>query len=200
MGLFLDAAKAWYDLKNTYYVFDVARKGKLKRIELSFLCEDFPHAAGMQYASDVDFGIKKSTYYGGKLIPALLNGIMDDKKIESARNWSLIDGRLNALINLQNTFDDDFDIFSFDSGKVRGYSRIDAEFIVKSSVVDAVYFIFLDERSGKYYCKSAFEKDQVDYTQNQSPMTLLYKKKVVDNEEIVIYKNKKYSLEDAFES
>lgn len=180
MGLFLDAAIAWNDLHNVSYKLDVARKGKLTQIELYFCDEDFPHLVGMQYAKDVDFGIRKFEYYGEKLISALLTKRLDDARIESSRNWDRISGRLTAIINLQNTFDNEFKIFAFNRGKVRGYSQIDAEFLIKSTISDDIYFVFLDKRSGRYYCKSAFGKEPIDYAENQSGMTLLQKIKVVD--------------------
>ena len=181
MGLFLDAANAWNDLHNIRYILDIARRGKLTRIDLSFLDEDFPHLAGMQYARDVDFGIRKAEYYGERLIPALLNKRLDDVKIEESRNWDKISGRLTAVVNLQNTLDNEFSIVSFNKSKVRVFSQIEAKFAIKSTVSENVYFVFLDERSGRYYCKSAFRKEFTDYMENQSPMRVLQKIKIIDN-------------------
>lgn len=195
MGLFLDAANAWRALHNISYKLDIARKGKLKQIELSFLDEDFPHLAGMQYAADVDFAIRKAEYYGEKLMPALLTGRMDDTKIETSRNWNKISGRLKAIINLQSTLDGEFIIVSFSKEKVRGYSQIDAKFAIKSSVSNDIYFVFLDERSGRYYCKSAFKKESVDYVENQSAMTLLQKIKVVNEIPNILYARDGYCPE-----
>ena len=62
MGLFLDAATAWNKLSGTQYIFDLGRKGKLHKLTISFLNEDFPHLAGMQYAKDVDFGLDRAEY------------------------------------------------------------------------------------------------------------------------------------------
>lgn len=195
MGLFLDAAIAWSSLHNVNYILDIARKGKLERIELSFLDEDFSHLSGMQYAKDIDFGIRKSEYYGENLIPALLNKRMDDTKIELSRNWNRISGRLTAIINLQKTLDGEFIIVSFNKLKVRGYSQIDAKFAIKSMISGDVYFVFLDERSRRYYCKSAFRKENTDYSENQSVMTLLQKTKIVDDVITVLYTRDGYIAE-----
>ncbi len=196
MGLFLDAAGAWNDLRNVSYIFEVARKGVLKRIELSFLAEDFPHLAGMQYARDVDFGIRPAEYYGAKLVPALLSGKMKDHRIETSRNWDKISGRLTAIIYLQNTLDGNFVIVSFDKAKVKGYSQIDAEFAIRSTISDDIYFVFLDKRSGRYYCKSAFRKDITDYAENQSPMTILQKIKIVDDQSSILFCREGYQPDD----
>lgn len=193
MGLFLNAAAAWKELSDTQYILDLGKKGKLDRVTLSFLDEDFPHLAGMQYAKDVDFGLDRAEYYGERLIPALLNQYMDGSKIEKSRNWDRISGRLTAIINLQNTLDNTFTIVSFNKEKVRGYSRIDAKFAIKSSISDEVFFVFLDEKSGRYYCKSAFKKEQVDYVENQSALTVLQKIKIVNGESIILSKHPRYT-------
>ncbi len=192
MGLFLEAAVAWTALHDITYVLDVARKGHMKRIVLSFLDEDFPHLAGMQYASDVDFGIRKAEYYGENLIPALIHHLLSDKKIEESRNWQKISGRLNAIVHLQNTLDNPFVIVSFNKTKVRAYSRIEAEFVIKSTISDDIYFVFLDTKSGRYYCKSAFRKEYTDYLENQSPMTILQKTKWINNIQTVLYSKPGY--------
>ena len=181
MGLFLDAAKAWRNLHNIKYIFDVARKGKLQRIELSFYDEDFPHLAGMQYSKDVDFGIREAEYYGELLIPALLNGRIDDSKIEQSRNWQRISGRLSAIVNLQTILDNEFKIVLFNNNKVRGYSQLEAKFAIKGENSDDVFFVFLDKKTDRYYCKSAFKKEIIDYMENQPPLTLLQKIKITDD-------------------
>ena len=196
MGLLLDAAKVWDSLHNTYYIMDVARKGKLQRIELSFSSEDFSHLAGMQYAQDVDFGIRKSLYYGERLIPALLSGQMNDEKIENSRNWEKISGRLSAIINLTKTLDGQFVIVSFNNTRVKGYCKIAAKYAIKNVISGDMYFLFIDERSGQYYFKSAFKKEDVDYTENQPVLTMLQKIKVIDNARSVLYSREGYQPED----
>lgn len=190
MGLFFDAATEWNNLLDKKYFIVVAHKGKKKEIELSFLNEDFYHLAGMQYAQDVDFGINKAEYYGELLVPAILNKTLDSSKIESSRNWIKISGRLTAIINLQNTLDNDFKIFSFNKNKVGVFSRLEARYVIKNLISDEEYFVFFDKQEGRYYCKSAFKKECVDYTKNQTPLTLLQKTKIFcDNSKLLFLKD-----------
>ena len=95
MCLLVKAAQEWERLSKTEYHIVTGRRGKAFHIRLKFAFEDFPHLSGMQYARDVDFGIRISEYYGEKLIPALLNGRMDGRRIENGRNWERIKGRFN---------------------------------------------------------------------------------------------------------
>ncbi len=192
MGLFLDAASVWSNLYNVKYILEIARKGRLHKLELLFLNEDFPHLSGLQYARDVDFGIRKSEYYGDRLVPAILNRRMVDTKIEESRNWEKISGRLKAIINLQSTLDNEFVIVDFNKSKVRTFCQIDAKFAIKSIVSDDIYFVFLDEKSGRYYCKSAFKKEFTDYVENQAVMTVLRKIKIVGTDANVLYVREGY--------
>lgn len=192
MGLFYDAAVAWENLLNKRYIFIVAHKCKKTEIELSFNNEDFPHLAGMQYAKDVDFGLNKAEYYGELLVPAILNRALESKKIEQSRNWNKISGRLKAIINLQNTFDGDFQLYRFNKNKVRGYSEIQAKYVIKSVITDEIYFVFFDKEENRFYCKSAFRKEITDYGENQTRLIMLKKLKVIDDSPLLLYKKDSY--------
>lgn len=181
MGLFYNAAMAWNALHDICYVIDIARKGKVKRIRITFSNSEFPHISGMQYASDVDFGINKSEYYGELLVPALLNRNLDDSRIENSRNWEKISGRLSAIINMQEMLDGNFEIKAFDNAKLNYYSRIKAKYVIQNQISNDVYFVFFDEESSNYFCRSAFKKEKRDYLQNQTPMTVVHKVKIVNS-------------------
>lgn len=55
-------------------------------------------------------------------------------------------------------------------------------------------FLFLAQNGGegRYFCRSFFPQDKMDYTRNQTLWTLLYKKKVTisTGEEEILYENK----------
>ena len=146
----------------------------------------------MHYATDVDFKLREAQYHGARLVSVLLNKKMDDSIIEKSRDWNKISGRLRAIINLQNALDRDFAIALFDPKKVEGYCKIRAKFVIKDTEADEVFFVFLDEKSGKYYCKSAFKKEHTDYIKNQSTMTVLQKIKVVNGVTTVLFTHPNY--------
>lgn len=187
MSLFFDAAKAWDALTKITYRFDVARKQKLNKIQITFPVEGFPHVAGMQYARDVDFGIRAPQYAGPRLISAILNNKIDPLKIEKGRNWSRIRGRLASIISLQEALDGDFEIAIFEKKLVKEHSKINAKYIIKNAISNVIYFVFFDESSGLFYCRSTFEQSTVDYFRNQKKLTVLYKEKIIDTTSQVIY-------------
>ena len=55
------------------------------------------------------------------------------------------------------------------------------------------HFVFLDERSNKYYCKSAFKKEKIDYMRNQTPVTVLQKTKMVDGVPHILFTKEGYT-------
>ena len=199
MCLFKQAAEAWLELIGTEYEIITGRKGKPYTINLDFAAADFPHLAGMQYALDVDFGLRSSEYYGAKLIPALVDGKLDGTKIEKSRNWSkIIEGRLKAIINLQKTLDSNFAISLFDPRKVRGtHSKIDADFLIKNLDTGETYFVFISEDSThRQYCKSAFAQEGVDFMDNQQKLTILQNTKRINESATVLFTHPNYKPEN----
>lgn len=201
MCLFVEAAKAWHQLIQTRYYITAGRRGKTYSFRLDFDYADFPHLAGMQYAQDVDFGIRDSEYYGDKLVPALLDGKMDGSRIEKSRNWERIKGRLQAIIGLQKTLESDFSIALFDPTKVHTNSRIDADYIIKNNESGESYFVFIDKDTKyRYYCKSAFAKGNVDYMRNQAQLTRLKVDKFENGKRqlLYLYPNYQEQTEDIY--
>lgn len=202
MCLFKQAAQAWLNLIGTEYEIVTGRKGKKYTIKLDFEAADFPHLAGMQYARDVDFNLRPSEYYGEKLIPALVDGKLDGTRIEKSRNWSKIEGRLKAIINLQKTLESNFAIALFDSSRVKGTnSRIDADYLIKNTDTGETYFVFIDEdKNQRQYCKSAFEQDSIDFMDNQQKLTVLKNTKYQDGLDVVLYVHPKFKSVEAEEA
>lgn len=189
MCLLTEAARRWEQLSKTEYHIVAGKRGKAFSIHLKFDFADFPHLSGMQYAQDADFGIRASEYYGAKLVPALLSGKMDGSRMESSRNWGKIEGRLKAIIGLKETLEGSFLIAFFNSRKVRANSRIDADYVIKNAQSGETYFVFIDEENGRHYCKSAFEKENVDYMENQTMLTVLKKEKIEDGAIMELYRH-----------
>ena len=173
MGLFLDAVHAWDELCKTSYSIELGHKGRQFTLNLTFEPGDLPHLAGMQYAKDVDFGLRPREYYGVNLMSAVLSGKLDENKICSARAWSRIEGRLMAIASLQKTLSGRFSIARFNPRKVPGSCSINAEYVIKNTISGETFFVFLDAENDRYYCKSAFRSEHTDYMRFQTSVTVL---------------------------
>lgn len=193
MCLFLEAARAWQRLPETEYRITAGRRGKTFSFALSFAFADFPHIAGMQYAQDMDFGLRPFEYYGEKLIPSILTSKLEASRIEQSRNWSRIKGWLNAVVHLQETLDSEFLIARFNPKLVRVNSKIDAEYVIKNLQSGEIFFVFIDKGKDQCYdCKSAFEKTTVDFLENQAILTMLKKEKIVDGSVTLLFQHPNY--------
>ena len=80
---------------------------------------------------------------------------------------------------LENILDSNDTIFKYNR-KRNTYSVIKADYIMKNKLKERNIFLFLAENGeeGKYFCRSFFPENKMDYTKNQASWTLLYKKKI----------------------
>lgn len=192
MGLFLDAANEWYDLLDVSYHFVIGRKNIARQLNISFRIGDFDHLSGIQHASDVDFGLHRNEYRGVRLVPALRSGKLSDTLIEKSMEWSSISGRLSAIIGLKRILETDFEIYAFESYKLRFHSEIKAKYCVYSEELEIGVFLFLNETGRCLYCKSVFQKDNRDYRKNQARWIVLQKRKIENGTETLLYQNASY--------
>lgn len=172
MGLFL-AAKAWEALSNVSYKITIGRKGQSESLTLVFRPLDFDHLSGIQYITDIDFGIHRNEYRGEKLIPALDSGRLDEALIERSRFWPKISGRLQSIIDMRGILESPFSIYSFRSKRLPFHSTLKATYLIYSDERQRGIFLFLDRDNMLCYCKSVFEMDSRDYKQNQTRWTVL---------------------------
>ena len=192
MGLFLSAANAWASLLSTSYKLRIGHKGTMKELLLQFHAVNFDHLSGMHYAKDIDFKRHRKEYQGAKLLSVLQSGVLDDSLIEKSVNWPKISNRLTAIIHLQEILESDFEIYSFSPSRLPFPSKIQAAYFLFSEAINDGVFLFLDEKSGSYYCKSAFHDDAHDYRAGQSRWTVLTKSRCSADSEILLYKNPHY--------
>ena len=107
----------------------------------------------------------------------MLSGQIRSESGLKNRRTDRIQKRLQVLVNLQDTLENGFSFFLFSKAKVPRYSKIDAEYLIRNNHSGEMFFVFLDKESGRYFCKSAFGSE-MDYSRNQTPLTLLYKCRV----------------------
>lgn len=196
MSLFLDAAKKWNEIKVCSYHIVLGKKGKMEEFTLRFRMEDFDHLSGMQYANDVDFKLPRNKYRGINLVPALIDGKMDDTLIEKSMQWGKISERLELIIDLEEVLDADFVIYKFNPRKLPFHSEIKAAFCIYSEKQGKGVFLFVDTGDECCYCKSIFSRDDIrDYRSGQEKWTILRKSKYIDGNEVALYEHRAYKKE-----
>lgn len=192
MGKLFDAAVAWNNLLDTNYDLLLGRKGKAASLRLDFQPEDFPHMAGIQYADDVDFGLRKAEIHSAKFLTKILHNEIDDTTIEKSANWKRINGRLAGIIALEETLDSEFLIYKFNPDRVPYGTTIHAEYVIKNVQSGIIFFVFIDQNRVRWFCRSVFRLNVADYTENQARVTVLKKQKRKGNEILSDYISPKY--------
>lgn len=89
--------------------------------------------------------------------------------------------------------DDNRTIFKYNQ-KANLYSVIEADYLMENSMESQNLFLFLSQSEGeKFFCRSFFPEEKMDYTKNQASWTLLYKKKIdrLTGKERILYNKMK---------
>lgn len=169
-----DCVKAFSLLLNTEYDIVLGRKGVTANLHLVFDKKDCYHLMGLQYLRDLPYLAMDR----GKVFDAIANGTLTVADIEKSDLYHRIERRVDLLPYLENIIDSNDTIFKYNR-KVRKFSMIDADYLLKNTLLTGNVFVFLSQniRSSHYYCRSFFPEENIDYAEGQAVWTLLYKAK-----------------------
>lgn len=180
MDILQQSAFAWKELTEYQYHFVYGYKKTLYPINLTFSFEDYPHLAGFQYLKDISL----PNYTSAKIVNRILEGKITFKQIQKANQYEeLVKPRLEALIHLKNSLDNDFNLYSFMPRMYPFITNIKADYLIASHF-DINSFIFIihtpPDRETKcdFLCCSAFTKGERDYEINQRKRALLKKERI----------------------
>ena len=106
-----------------------------------------------------------------------LVGTITIEKIESSDFYNKIEQRVHFLPLLEQMIDSNDTVFKYNK-KANMYSMIEADYLMENKMESRNLFLFLSNDDGdKYFCRSFFPEEKMDYSKNQASWTLLYKKK-----------------------
>lgn len=131
---------------------------------------------GLQYLTDRP----ELAHDRGKIFDAIKERRITVEQIQSSDLYYKIADRIDMFPLLESIIDRNDTIFKYNQ-KRNIYSVVKADYIMKNNVEERNVFLFLaeNEEKGKYFCRSFFPQDKMDYTKNQASWTLLYKQKVI---------------------
>lgn len=110
MDLLQQSAQAWKEITEYRYLFTYGYKKQLYPINLTFSLEDYPHLAGFQYMKDISL----PNYSSAKIADRILEGkILFEKVQEAAQYEDMIKPRLEALVHLKESLDNEFNLYSY---------------------------------------------------------------------------------------
>lgn len=178
--IFYQAASIWNELTEYNYLLTYGYKNKLYKINLTFSPEDFPHLAGFQYLKDIAL----PRFNPEKTVFRILDGTIKSEQIRKSTQYEeMIVPRLEALVRMKDTLDNDFKFFSFMPRMYPFYTQIKADYLISChSDVTSFVFIIQDDADSTtksdYLCCSVFKQGDRDYESNQRPRVLLKKERI----------------------
>ena len=125
----------------------------------------------------------------GKVFDEIADGTIAIEKIESSDFYKKIEQRIHFLPLLEQMIDSNDTVFKYNK-KANMYSMIEADYLMENKMESRNLFLFLSNDDGdKYFCRSFFPEEKMDYSKNQASWTLLYKKKtdLITGIETVLY-------------
>lgn len=180
MNLLQQSALAWKEITKYRYLFTYGYKKKLYPINLTFSLEDYPHLAGFQYTKDISL----PNYTSAKIVNRILEGKIPFEKVQKATQYEeMIKPRLETLIYLKNSLDNEFTLYSYVPRMYPFITNIKADYLFASHInIDSFIFIIRSTPQGEakcdFLCCSLFEKGDRDYEANQRPLALLKKERI----------------------
>lgn len=190
MSEIYDSADSFEKLINTEYEIVIGRKGITKRLFVKFEKKDFRHLCGFQHLTDRQFLQDAAE----KVFDKIFNREFSEESIISSKYYEQIKDRIFYLSKLEFVFDSNETVFKYNP-ILNQYSVVQADFLLKNSINLRNIFTFLSKSDDeKYFCRSFFPENRIDYSLNQTAWTLLFKKKInkLTNEEQVLYAHPKF--------
>ena len=110
MNLLQKSARAWKEIIEYRYLFVYGYKKQLYPINLIFSLNEYPHLAGFQYAKDIAL----PNYSSAKIADRVIEGKISFDTLKKATQYKdMIKPRLEALIHLKESLDNEFNLYSF---------------------------------------------------------------------------------------
>lgn len=170
-----DCVKAFEQLLDKEYHLVLGRKNIAANLQINFDKKECFHLMGLQYLTDRP----ELVHDRGKIFDAISEHRITAEQLQSSDLYYKIADRVDMLPLLESMIDNNDTVFKYNQ-KQGLYSVIKADYIMKNELEERNVFLFLAENGekGRYFCRSFFPQDKMDYTKNQALWTLLYKKKV----------------------
>lgn len=189
-----DCVEAFEKLIDKEYHLVLGRKNISVKLRIGFDKKECFHLMGLQYLTDRP----KLFHDRGKIFDAINDRRITVEQLESSDFYYKIANRIDMLPLLENIIDSNDTIFKYNQ-KSNTYSVIKADYIMKNEITGKNVFLFLarHDQEERYFCRSFFPENKLDYGKNQAIWTLLYKKKITlstGTEEILYDRLKKAPL------
>lgn len=174
-------------LLSTEYEITLGRKNTATTLMLSFEKEDCFHLMGLQHLKDLP-NLKRNR---AKVFDDIVAHRITSQNIQGSSFYPEISKRVQLLPLLEYILDSNETVFKYNE-TINSFSKIEAEFLLDNNFEQTRIFVFLSRRkTGKYFCRSFFPMETIDFSKGQQKWTLLRKVKrnLETGEELELFRN-----------
>ena len=169
MNLLEKCVKSFEEMLPVKYRFHIARKYNVIELLLDFEVSDFKHLVGLQYLRDIAMSRNSTKVYTAikknKLTYDIIEKSAFFEKVDDS--YANVKERM-TYFPLLNEFIESKNIILRYVKKKNPYSKINADYVIESTVRGVTVYIFLRKRdesdeNSSYAAVSFFVKDQITY-------------------------------------
>lgn len=165
-----DCALSFEKLFSYQFIMKISKSDHFKTLCVNFTPSDYFHLAGLHKLGNLRIsGSKRDIFY--KILAD--NSFCD--RIESSPKYKFIEDRILLLSRLRSVLDKNFSIYSYKKN-CNYWSKISADYLIKSKTLNGYSYLFLKERDGQFYVCASIFNDTRDYAVNLKPYKIIHKK------------------------
>ena len=189
MNILEQCVQAFEKLFYVHYHFQISKSKNLLDITLEFEKSDFKHLVGLQYLKDIAMSRNSE-----KVFDDIKNNKIKYEVIEKSDffynvedSYADVSSRMKHFPKLAEYIENDNLILRYVK-KRNPYSKINADYVIESTIDSVTVYIFLREKSNGNYCVcSFFVKDQVQYAGEAAYWMLKEKIDLINDVTEIIY-------------
>ncbi len=154
------ALEAFQHISNYTYDFVIAHNKQLYSVRLTFDDKDFHHLVGLHYLKDIDIPKNHKKLFGN-----IKNGKLTDDYLSKSKNYikikdndAIVKDRIHNFRYIENFLDSRNLVFNY-VNYMNINSKIDADYMIKSTYNGINAYIFIKERRNNLqneYCMCSF--------------------------------------------
>lgn len=165
-----ECALSFEKLFSYEFAVKISKSDHFKTVHVNFGPSDYFHLAGLHKLGNLRVsGSKRDMFYKILTDNSLCN------RIESSPKYILIEDRVLLLSKLKALLERDFSIYSYKKN-CNYWSKISADYLIKSKSLKGYSYLFLKERDGQFYVCASIFNDSRDYATSLKPYKIVYKK------------------------
>lgn len=189
MNILEQCVQTYEKLFYVHYRFQISKSKKLSDLTLEFEKSDFKHLVGLQYLKDIAMSRNSE-----KVFDDIKNHKIKYEVIEKSNffnnvtdSYADVSSRMNHFPKLAEYLENDNLILRYVKNR-NPYSKINADYVIESSIDEVTVYIFLREKRNSNYCVcSFFIKNQVQYVAESAYWILKEKIDLKNNVTEIIY-------------